>query len=152
MIEKLKTNRKNLQRLMIMSFVIAVLGGQDAVTSTILYNQLDKENAIDFRIEKKYNKKKREIFPNLNFKGKIITTGEKREVRVSRGDFDNHMIGEIIKVFKTNSDEFMTQYEIRNQKIIHIGSKGFSFVFIPAFIFFIVGLFSLFVVLKTREC
>ena len=77
-----------------------------------------------------------------------MTTGKEQEIKVSRGDFDNHTIGEIIEVFKTKSGEFMTQYEINNQRIIHIGNKGFSFVFIPAFIFFMIGLFSLFVILK----
>jgi len=149
MIEKLKTNKNQLSKLMIISFVVAFLGGQDAVISSIRYNQLDLINVINFKIEEKYNKKKDGAnFPDLNFKGKIMTTGKEQEIKVSRGDFDNHTIGEIIEVFKTKSGEFMTQYEINNQRIIHIGNKGFSFVFIPAFIFFMIGLFSLFVILK----
>src|SRR5690606_23558243 len=122
MLERLKTHRKILKRLMVLSFIITFLGGQDAITSTTQYNRLDLQNPISFKIEEKYNKKKDGVsFPNLNFKGKILTTEETKEIKVSKGDFDNHEIGEIIAVFKTKSGEFMTQYEIDNQGIIHIG-------------------------------
>ena len=149
MLENLKRHRKSLKKLMIILFILTFLGGQDAITSTIQYNRLDLQNTIGFKIEEKYNKKKEGIsFPDLNFKGKIVTTEEKKEIKVSKRDFDSHEIGETITVFKTKSGEFMTQYEIDNQGIIHIGNKGFSFVFIPTFIFFIVGLFCLFVIVK----
>ncbi|GET35081.1 hypothetical protein PbJCM13498_39440 [Prolixibacter bellariivorans] len=149
MIEKLKIFKNKLSILMIVSFVVTYFGGQDAITSTILYNKLDLTNPIKFRIEDKYNKKENvQSFPDLNFKGKIIGTEDEKEIKVSKGDFDKHQIGQIIKVYKTESDEFMTDHEIDNQGIIQIGKTGFSFVFIPTIIFFSLGLFCLMVIIK----
>ncbi|GET23292.1 hypothetical protein [Prolixibacter denitrificans] len=149
MIEKLKIFKNKLFILMIVSFAVTYLGGQDAITSTILYNKLDLTNPIKFQIEDKYNKKENgQSFPDLNFRGKIVGTDDEKEIKVSKGDFDKHEIGQIIKVYKTKSDEFMTEHEIDNQGIIHIGKTGFSFVFIPTIIFFTLGLFCLIVILK----
>lgn len=149
MIEKLKIFKNRLLVLMIVSFVVTYLGGQDAITSTILYNRLDLTNPLNFRIEDKYNKKENgQNFPDLNFKGKIPGIGDEIEIKVSKGDFDKHEVRQIIKVYKTKSNKFMTEYEIDNQGIIYIGEIGFSFVFIPTIIFFLVGLFCLIVVIK----
>jgi hypothetical protein len=141
--------RKKLELLMFISFLVAFLGGIDAVISTTQYNRINLQNTVDFKIEEKFNKKKDGVpFPNLNFKGKILTTGEDKEIKVSRGDFDKHQDGDIITIYKTTSGKFITQHEIDNQGIIHIFDKGFSFVFIPAFIFLVVGLFSLLAIAK----
>lgn len=149
MIERLKIFKNKLWVLMFVSFVVSYLGGQDAITSTILYNKLDLTNPINFRIEDKYNKKENgQSFPDLNFRGKIVGTDDEKEIKVSKGDFDKHEVGQIIKVYKTKSDEFMTEHEIDNQGIIHFGETGFSFVFIPTSIFFVIGLFSMIVILK----
>lgn len=40
MIEKLKLHRIKLLPLMIISFIVSFLGGQDAINSTIQYNKL----------------------------------------------------------------------------------------------------------------
>ncbi len=140
--------KNKLKMLMVMSFVLAFLGGQDAITSTILYNKLDLSYAIRFKIYEKYNKKDRQIFPDLNFKGKIIETDSETEIKVSKGDFDKHNVGQIITVYKTKSNKFMTEWEIENCKIIHIYGIGFSLSFVPAIIFFIIGIFCLVIVLK----
>ena len=149
MIERLKIFKNKLWVLMFVSFVVSYLGGQDAITSTILYNKLDLTNPINFRIEDKYNKKENgQSFPELNFRGKIVGTDDEKEIKVSKGDFDKHEVGQIIKVYKTKSDEFMTEHEIDNQGIIHFGETGFSFVVIPTSIFFVIGLFSMIGILK----
>ena len=149
MIDKLKAFKNRLMILMIVSFAVTYLGGQDAITSTILYNKVDLTNPVKFRIEDRFNKKENQLsFPELNFRGKIVGTEEEKEIKVSKGDFDIHEIGQVIKVYKLGSDEFMTEYEIDNQGIIHIGNTGFSFVFIPTIIFFTLGLLCLIVILK----
>lgn len=149
MIEKLKMYHNKLLILMILSFIVTYLGGQDAVNSTIMYNRLDLVNGINFKVTDKYNKKKEgEYFPDLNFRGEVLTTGEQIEIKVSKGDFDNHEVGQIIQVYKTSSNDFMTKYEIDNQGIIHLGVIGFSSLLIPTTIFFLIGLLSLFVILK----
>jgi hypothetical protein len=149
MSNKLQIPKSLLLKLMIVSFIVVYFGGQDAITSTILYNNLDLTQPLDFQIVNKYNKKENRIyFPDFNFIGKIIETKDEQEISVSRGDFDKHAIGQIITVYKTKSDKYMTAYEVDNQEIIHIGKTGFSFVFIPTLIFFSVGLLCLIVVLK----
>ncbi|NPA35924.1 MAG: hypothetical protein GXO47_03640 [Chlorobi bacterium] len=135
---------------MIISFTITYLGLQDAVTFTVLYNRLDLNNAIAFRIEDK-KKTNNSFFPGFNFKGKLLSCGDVKDIKVSRGDFETHNAGQIIKVFKTESDEFITEYEIENAMMIHAGDKRFSFVFIPAIIFFFVGIISLFFILKNKK-
>lgn len=137
---------------MIVSFALTFLGGQDAINSTISYNKLDLTNPIKFRINNKYNKKENgQSFPDLNFRGIILGTDNEKEIKVSRGDFDQYEIGQIINIYKTKSDEFITEQEIDNQGIIHIGKTGYSFVFIPTFIFFIIGLFCLIIILKKEK-
>lgn len=149
MIEKLKLHRIKLLPLMIISFIVSFLGGQDAINSTIKYNKFDLKNPVDFIITEKYNKKKEGgNFPDLNFRGKILTTEEQIEIKVSKGDFDKQKVGQVIKVYKTSTNTFITEYEIDNQGIIHMGDIGFSFVFIPATIFFLIGLLSFYVILK----
>lgn len=134
---------------MIISFIVTYLGGQDAIKSTILYNSLDLKQGLIFKVTEKYNKNKAgKYFPDLNFRGELLTTGEQIEIKVSKGDFDNQSVGQIIKVYKSSSNIFMTKYEVDNQRIIHLGDIRFSFVFIPTLIFFLIGLFSLYFILK----
>jgi len=146
---KYRIHPKTLIILMIVSFIVVFLSGRDAIESSKLYNEIDLNNELIFKISEKYNKKAQgESFPDLNYNGEILTSGEKIEIRVSKGDFDKHQIGQEIKVFKSPNTKYMTEYEINNQMIIHIGRKGYSFVFIPVLIFAIIGILSAFGLLK----
>ncbi|PKH51099.1 hypothetical protein CXF68_10565 [Tenacibaculum sp. Bg11-29] len=138
---RIPTNK--LFSLTIISFIIFFLAGRDASKYTKLYNEIDLNNNLTFKIIDKYNKKSpNEKFPDLNFNGQIIENNEHIEIKISRGDFDKHQIEQIIKIYKSPNNEYMTEYEINNQMIIHIGKKGYSFVYIPVMIFVIIGLFS----------
>ena len=149
MIEKLKLYGNKLLLLMIISFIVTYLGGHDAIKSTTLYNSLDLKNDLIFKLTEKNNKNNEgQYFPDLIFIGELLTTGEQIEIKVSKGDFDNQSVGQVIKVYKSSSNIFMTKYEVDNQRMIHLGDIGFSFVFFPTLIFFLIGLFSLYIILK----
>jgi len=151
LIEIIRNHRSRIIGLMFVSFIVAYLGGRDAIKSTVLYNKLDLENELTFRINEKYNKNKSgEYFPDLNFKGELLSSGELVEINVSSGDFDSHEIGENILVFKTKSGDYMTEYEIGNQLIIQVNDFKFSFVFIPSAIFALIGIISLYAIIKIK--
>ena len=152
MFEKLEISKNRKLLLMIVSFVVTYLGGHDAITSSILYNKLDLTNPLKFQIEDKCNKKENyQSFPDFIFIGKIAGTDDEKEIKVSKGDFEKHEVGQTIKVYRTKSNEIMTEYEIDNQGIIHFGKTGFSFMFIPTIIFFAIGLLCLNVLLKNKK-
>ena len=151
MIEILRPHRKRLMPLMAVSLIVAWLAGQDAYQSTVRYNHLDWKSEAPFKITGKYNKAEGDYFPDLNFKGEELVSRDTLEIKVSKGDFDSHEIGQTIKVFKTKSNQYMTEYEINNMGIIPIGDFGVSFAVIPSAIFLIVGLFSLVVIIRTRK-
>lgn len=129
---------------MILAFLVSIFGAVDSFTASSLYRQLELKNPIKFIITKKYNKDKSPIFPNSNYYGFVIASKEVKEIKISRGDFDKHSIGDTIIVFKSKSGErFMTQYEIDNHNFIKVFGQSFSFVIIPAAIFFFIGTFIL---------
>lgn len=148
MIEKLGIQRGTIFILMIISFLLSFLGTKDAINSTLLHNELILKNGIDFGIVDKYNKKSTGFFPDLHFKGTVSSEVGFIEIKVSKGEYDRHKAGQNIRIYKTNSNEFMTDYEVKNQSMIHVGKNQFSFVFIPTFIFYITGLFCLYKVIR----
>jgi len=151
MIDAFALLRHKLPPLIIISFILAYFAGKDAINNTILYNKLDLEDTLLLKIENKYNKKSWKFLPDLNFRGNILSSGKQIEVHVSKGDFDKHKIGQVVKVFKTASGEYMTEYELDNLIIINIGKYSFSFIIILSAIFYLIALFSLLMYFKTRN-
>jgi hypothetical protein len=144
----IRQNKKTFT-LMILAFVVSFFGAKDFTTATSAYRSLELDKPINFLIKAKYNKVKREIFPDLKYSGILIELKEAKEIGVSRGDFDKCKVGDTITIFKLKSeDAYMTQYEIDNQGFIKIWGKPFSFVIIPTLISFLVGLIILFFLIK----
>lgn len=152
MIDKLKPFKQVLIFGLIITSFLVYMAGKDAIQSTKLYNDLDLKSELRFVIIEKYNKKKDgEPFPDFNYKGRLISTNEIFYVSVSGGDYENAKTGDTISVFKSkNTNKLMTKYEIKNQMIIHIGDKGYSFVFIPMIVVFSIFLICLISLIKIQ--
>jgi hypothetical protein len=143
LIHPLLRNRKTaLSALVVISFIVSFLGGKDAILSSKKYNSIDLANPMNFQILEKFNKKPDGVpFPDLNLKGIIIQTSDTAEIQVTLGDYEKRQIGETILVYKVGlTNQYMTQYEIKNQLFIYFNGKSYSIVFIPAIIFLLLGI------------
>lgn len=128
--------------LTIISFVLVYFGGNDAINSSKKYNSLDLENPIEFEITDKLNmSQKHNFFDELYFSGSIINfQKENIDLKISKGEFDKFKIGEKIKIYKGDANTIMTKYQIDNHLFIEFNGNGYSFVFIPVFLFSLIGL------------
>jgi hypothetical protein len=146
----LRNRKTTLCALVVISLIVSYLGGKDAIISSKQYNSIVLNNPLSLQILAKYNKKPDGVpFPDLNLKGIIIQTSDTVEIKASLGDYEKRQVGERINVYKVGlTNQYMTQYEVENQIFIHFGGKAYSFVFIPAILFLLLGVFSLFGLVK----
>jgi hypothetical protein len=146
----LRNRKTTLSALVVISLIVSYLGGKDAIISSKQYNSIVLNNPLSLQILAKYNKKPEGVpFPDLNLKGIIIQTSDTAEIKVSLGDYEKRQVKERINVYKVGlTNQYMTQYEVENQIFIHFGGKAYSFVFIPAILFFLLGIGCIIALIK----
>lgn len=140
MVIHFNTFKSRISALLLISIVVSFLGGKDAITASTVFNQLDLDNELTLKILDKTNKKDIYFFPVMNFQGVLLSSGDTIELKVSKGNFDRCSIGEEVTIYRTPNNDYMTAYQIKNQKLIKIQGYSFSFVFIPTIIFVLTGI------------
>ena len=136
---------------MVIGFLLSLLGGFDAIKSTLIYHQLDLDNQLNCEILDKYNTRGK-FFPDLNFKCEKLPSSDTISLNVNLGEYEERNVGDTIVAFQSlDGNNFLSRYEIDNQAFIEYDGKGYSFVFIPAVIFFLVGVTCVFVLIRIRR-
>jgi len=133
--------------LMIVSFLISYLGMWDASTSSAKYNSINKNDSLNLLITNKYTKEE-SIPPKFTLICTNQSTQDTININISLGEYEDSMVGNILLAFKTPDNQYMTKYEIDNSAIYRIGEKGYSLIYIPAFIFLFVGFISLYFLIR----
>ena len=143
--EKHQNYQKALIYVILISSALFFLSIKDAITTTNLYNHLELDKRLLFKINKKEKKTENELL----LYGKLLDSNTDFVLRVYRPEFEKSRVNDTILFYKSKlGDETMTQYDISNHRIKHINGKGYSISYLIAFMCLIISIASILVFRK----
>ena len=136
-----------LPMLIILFFILSFWVFGDSYRFTKLYNKLDLGTPLEFLLTDKCEEKK-EGRKVLFFGGNLLSNSEELKIRVFRKEYDSFVPGDVLVLYRTTDNQFMTEYTLENERVIKIGEYGFSlFLFVAAGLF-LIALACLFIVIR----
>ncbi len=129
--------------LFIVSVIVSIFGFIDAVLVTNRYKSITNNTPDQLLIIEKSEFNNLLSPPTFYLKCTHLSSQDTANLKVSKGNFDDHMVSDSIVAFRLMNSDFITEYEIDNSLLIQIGKHHYSFFYIPAFLFAFIALVSL---------